>query len=70
MTATLINAFIIPEDKEEDFLENWKKPLPFKQRVQGSSPCAPTNLFKGLGGFDAKKCFGHKRGDTQWALKA
>ena len=51
MTATLINAFIIPEDKEEDFLENWKKPLPFKQRVQGSSPCAPTNLFKGLGGF-------------------
>ena len=24
MTATLINAFIIPEDKEEDFVENWK----------------------------------------------
>jgi len=24
--------------------------LPFKQRVQGSSPCAPTNLFKRLGG--------------------
>jgi len=37
-----------------------QKPLPFKQRVQGSSPCAPTNLFKGLGGFfkSGLKCFG------------
>ena len=25
MTATLINAFIVPADKEEEFLENWKK---------------------------------------------
>ncbi len=25
MTATLINAFIVPKDKEEEFLENWKK---------------------------------------------
>ena len=26
------------------------------QRVQGSSPCAPTNLFRVLGGF-LKECF-------------
>ncbi len=25
ITATLINAFIVPTDKEEEFLENWKQ---------------------------------------------
>jgi hypothetical protein len=32
-------------------IEIIKKLVPFKQRLQGSSPCAPINLFKGLGGF-------------------
>ena len=37
--------------KCQSTLKSLQKLLPFKQRVQGSSPCAPTNLFKGLGGF-------------------
>ena len=32
MTATLINAFIIPEDKEDEFLENWKKTTDYFSR--------------------------------------
>ena len=35
MTATLINAFIIPEDKEEDFLKNWKKTTDHFSRKKG-----------------------------------
>jgi len=37
--------------KCQTILKSLQKLLPFKQRVQGSSPCAPTNLFKGLGGI-------------------
>ena len=32
MTATLINAFIVPTDKEEEFLENWKKTTEKRKR--------------------------------------
>ena len=35
MIATLINAFIIPEDKEEEFLESWKKTTDYFSRKKG-----------------------------------
>ena len=35
MTATLINAFIVPADKEEEFLENWKKTTDYFSRRKG-----------------------------------
>ena len=35
MTATLINAFVVPENKEEEFLENWKKTTNYFSRQKG-----------------------------------
>ena len=35
MTATLINAFIVPADKEEEFLENWKKTTDYFSQRKG-----------------------------------
>ena len=35
MTATLINAFIVPTDKEEEFLENWKKTTDYFSQRKG-----------------------------------
>ena len=35
MTATLINAFVVPENKEEEFLANWKKTTNYFSRQKG-----------------------------------
>lgn len=39
MAVTLLNVFIVPEDKEEEFLENWRKTAAHFQKTDGFIEC-------------------------------
>lgn len=39
MSVTLINVFIVPEDKEEEFFENWRRTASHFQKTKGFVEC-------------------------------
>ena len=39
MAVTLLNVFIVPEDKEDEFLENWKRTCSHFQKTEGFIEC-------------------------------
>ncbi|MES2190083.1 MAG: antibiotic biosynthesis monooxygenase [Pseudomonadota bacterium] len=48
MPATLINVFIVPADKEEEFLSNWKKTANFFQSTPNTG-FIETHLHRNTG---------------------
>ena len=48
MTATLINVFIVPSDREDEFLANWKDTSQFFRNKPGSG-FIETHLHKNTG---------------------
>ncbi len=39
MSVTLLNVFVVPEDKEEEFFQNWRKTAAHFQQTPGFVEC-------------------------------
>lgn len=39
MTVTLLNVFIVPDDKEEEFLQDWRRTAAHFQKTEGFVEC-------------------------------